>query len=375
MKPVLYEITEDALDRGLEGIPVGYSTTTYQDAKRGMIFLAGRSLNRCFDMDIEELLFLISHGYEPSRSEKLSYSHQLKESCRLPDAFISIVERHTMPMPLSELLRHAMLGMKEIYTSIEPFELLAKIPHLFGLCIRHHRRLPLRASPNIQVEYVERWFQLASLNFIEERSAQILLKKITALHLDPGPNSTEAFAARVIGSTKCSYPEALCGYLLACDVQERLKAYQRGLGFLHYFHHQATKESSYSDHLPQQRAKEIWDQLLVEGSLIHGYAQTRCPKADLLFDWAERWIDHSLVRTAIAVRDAAAELGLFPQEEAILSALFISVGWEMDEIVLNWLILSEMIGVLEQLRYDRCDAREGQGVLPFAPKYIYKRRD
>ena len=67
-KEVLFEVTEDHLNTGLRGIPVGTCRTSFVDPKKGVHY-CGYPVGDLAEMDPEDVIFLLFEKRLPNRQE------------------------------------------------------------------------------------------------------------------------------------------------------------------------------------------------------------------------------------------------------------------------------------------------------------------
>ena len=92
MSDVLFELTEDNLETGLRGVPVGYCPTSYVDAKKGLHY-AGLSLSEIYTMQPEEVIYLLYHGKKPKEQELKYFSQEIQERQLLSSQIIDAIEK------------------------------------------------------------------------------------------------------------------------------------------------------------------------------------------------------------------------------------------------------------------------------------------
>ena len=78
MSKVLFEVTEDHLETGLRGYPVGYCTTSFVDPEKGL-FYRGKSASELSGHSPEQIIYLLMNGKEASESELNDFTQQLQK--------------------------------------------------------------------------------------------------------------------------------------------------------------------------------------------------------------------------------------------------------------------------------------------------------
>ena len=102
MSEVLFEVTNDSLETGLRGYPVGYCTTSTVDPIKGL-FYAGHPLSEMSHWEPEQVIYLLFHGKEGSAAEVQGFSSALRSrSACSPELirYIRQLPRESHPMKL-----------------------------------------------------------------------------------------------------------------------------------------------------------------------------------------------------------------------------------------------------------------------------------
>ena len=152
-KEVLFEVTEDHLDTGLRGIPVGTCRTSFVDPKKGVHY-CGYPVGDLADMDPEDVIFLLFEKRLPNRQESQDFRHELAQRAeRLPTGALRVLESLTPstghPMDWLSIGIQA-LGVAETTGDIraDGLNLISRMPELMATIfrLRGGRGLPEVAS-------------------------------------------------------------------------------------------------------------------------------------------------------------------------------------------------------------------------------------
>src|ERR1700722_5501117 len=82
-KEVLFQITEENLETGLRGIPVGYCTTSRVDPEKGL-FYCEHPITEVADWEPERVIFLLYYGHDGTPNEIHAFKQELKKRAGLP---------------------------------------------------------------------------------------------------------------------------------------------------------------------------------------------------------------------------------------------------------------------------------------------------
>lgn len=82
MAEVLFQITTENLDTGMRGYPVGYCTTSFVDAQKGL-FYCGKPIKELAYKEPQEVIYLLYYGKEGSPKEVAEFFKDLKKKIGL----------------------------------------------------------------------------------------------------------------------------------------------------------------------------------------------------------------------------------------------------------------------------------------------------
>ena len=81
---VLFEITEDLLDTGLRGVPVGTCKTSAVDPDTGVSYV-GYPIADLKDLPAEDVIYLIHHKSLPTKEQAAAFKADLAQRSKVPD--------------------------------------------------------------------------------------------------------------------------------------------------------------------------------------------------------------------------------------------------------------------------------------------------
>src|ERR1700733_5869826 len=154
MPEVLFQITEENLETGMRGYPVGYCTTSSVDPVKGL-FYVGRPVSELDSWRPENVIYLLYHGKEGNSQEVQKFVDDLKNraSC-LPDVlkYLHQYPKEAHPM---QFLCHAIslcgtFEGKQDYRE-DGLNIVAKMPLLAAHLINEHAGwvLPKPSRPEL----------------------------------------------------------------------------------------------------------------------------------------------------------------------------------------------------------------------------------
>ena len=205
-KEVLFEVTEDHLDTGLRGIPVGTCRTSFVDPKKGVHY-CGYPVGDLADMSPEDVIFLLFEKRLPNRQESQDFRHELVQRAeRLPTGALRVLESLTPgsghPMDWLSIGIQA-LGVAETTGDIraDGLNLVSRMPELMATIfrLRGGRGLPEVASEP-ERGMVENFVHLLGLDGANAERMIRTLRVFLVLHMDHGGGNLSTFTGKAVAS-------------------------------------------------------------------------------------------------------------------------------------------------------------------------------
>lgn len=141
MAKVLFEITEDHLETGMRGYPIGYCTTSTVDPIKGLFYI-NRAVEQVAYWEPEEVIYLLYYGKEGTAEEVSTFSKDLQKRAKCSSetiAQIRLLPRKGHPMELfCAALMIAGIFEKTGDYQKDCLNLIAKIPEITATVINHH---------------------------------------------------------------------------------------------------------------------------------------------------------------------------------------------------------------------------------------------
>ena len=382
-KLVLFEITEEQLETGLRGVPVGYCSTSTVDPQKGLHY-SGIPVSQMVHWSPEQVLYLLTNGREGSKAEVEGYYHQLVErqglSPRLHEAILRL-PRDLHPM---NLLSMALL-LASSYEATgnwqeDALRLIAKIPAIGALVIRHHAgwQAPLHSSAT---GYMEQFIELLGCPTGDRAMLTRVLRLFNILHYDHGGGNLSTFIGKAVASGLADLYQSLSAAMCALAGPRHGKANQDALQFV---------EELLASVGPQPRDEQLQAALqehIAGGGLLYGFGhavlRVEDPRATTLYGVAEELFPGSpLVQLALRLRRAGSVVlqqqskvsNPYPNVDAISGVLLSAAGFHYPEYFTVLFGIARVVGIAIQIVDERCYARQGKGTPIVRPKYIYRPR-
>jgi citrate synthase len=136
---VLFEITEDLLDTGLRGFPVGTCKTSAVDPETGVSYV-GYPIADLKDLPAEDVIYLLFHKNLPTKEQATAFKADLAKRSKVPDDVFKLLKGlpkkgHPMEWFLAGILGLGMTGKTGDYNE-DVLNLVARIRTLVAAIYR-----------------------------------------------------------------------------------------------------------------------------------------------------------------------------------------------------------------------------------------------
>jgi len=383
MSKVLFEITEDHLETGLRGVPVGYCPTSFVDPIKGL-FYRGRAVSELTDHSPEQVIYLLYHGKEGSSKEIQEFSKLLHDRGHLSQAVIRHIQAlprqgHPMKLFCEALLILGMLESQEDYKE-DCLNLIAKIPHLVATVINYHAGWGETPNPNPNLGYMENFSAMLRAPGIKDKEKFTdVLKLFNILHYDHGGGNLSTFVGKAVASGLEDMYGSIASAMCALAGPRHGKANQDCLEFVQEVLEQLGEEASLYD------VEKLIQQRLDNKQLVYGFGhavlRAEDARASVLYEYGRKNFSHDpLIHMALLLREAGPKVlsknpkvsNPYSNVDAISGSILCASGFNYPEYFTILFGLSRSVGIAIQIVYERCIARDGKGTPIIRPKYIYR---
>jgi citrate synthase len=384
MPDTLFQITDEQLETGLRGVPVGYCTTSYVDAQKGL-FYVGQPIAKLANKEPEEVIYLLYYGREGSSQEIENFSLDLRRRATCsPEVIkqIKLLPRQGHPMKLmsAAILILAMLESKDDYKE-DALNLVAKMPHLVAAVINHHAGWGETPPPQANLGYMENFVQMLQLPGLNRAAFIPVMKLFNILHYDHGGGNLSTFVGKAVASGLEDMYGSITSSMCALAGPRHGKANQDCLEFVR----EVLKEVG--EKPTAKQVEELIRKRLANHELVFGFGhavlRVEDARASLFYDYAEKhYPENPLVRVALHLRTEGSKVlaenpkisDPHPNVDAVSGTVLAAAGFDFPEYFTVLFGLARTVGIAFQIVYERCEARGGKGTPIIRPKYIYKAR-
>lgn len=384
MGDALFEITKDHLDTGLRGFPVGYCSTSYVDAQKGL-FYVNKPIPELAGWEPEQVIYLLYHGKEGNPSEIAAFKKDLAERNTCTPEVVKAIHAlpkagHPMQLFSLALLILGMFEGKNNYRE-DCLNLIAKIPHLVALVINFHAGWGETPAPRKDLGYMENFTQMVKVPNAKREELTQAFKLFNILHYDHGGGNLSTFVGKAVASSLEDLYGSIASAMCALAGPRHGRANQDCLEFVQEVL-KAVGEKATAAQVEEFIRKRLANNQLVFG-FGHAVLRVEDPRATVQYDYVKKhYPNHPLVKIALLLRTEGSKvLSENPKisdphanVDAISGTLLTAAGFSYPEYFTVLFGLARSVGIAIQIVYDRLEARGGKGTPIVRPKYLYKPR-
>lgn len=384
MTEILFQVTEEQLETGMRGYPVGYCTTSFVDPEKGL-FYRGRPISEFATMDPEAVAYFLTSGKEPSGEGYQQFISFLRSNAALNDSVVQHIyglprSGHPMKLFCSAILLLGMIEGTGDYKK-DAALLMAKLPHLVACVINHHAGWGETAKPNADAGYMESFTQMLKVPNKNEEQLTELFRLYNILHYDHGGGNLSAFVGKAIASGLEDMFGSMSGAMCALAGPRHGKANQDSLEFVNEVLGQLGEAATEADVEALIRKRLEAKQVVV--GFGHAVLRREDARAAVFYDFIEkRAPDAPLTKIAKLLRSVGPKVlkenpkisNPYPNVDAVSGVALSVSGFTYPEYYTVLFGLSRGVGIAAQILYERLEARDGKGTPIVRPKYIYKGR-
>lgn len=383
MSKELFVITEDHLETGMRGFPVGYCVTSFVDPQKGL-FYCEKPVSDLAQAKPQDVMYLLFYGKEGTEKDRKEFYQELKKRSLCSEKVIKHIhllpkEGHPMQLFSAALLFLGMFEKTGDYKE-DCLRAIAKMPHLTASVINHHAGWGETPEPDFDLGYMEAFTKM--LNPPEKTShLQEVLRLFNVLHYDHGGGNLSAFVGKAVASGLEDLFGSLSASMCALAGPRHGSANQESLEFVKEIHKEVGDNATVDDVEAHIRFR-LANKKLVFG-FGHAVLRVEDPRASIFYSFAEKhFSQHPLVKTALLLREAGPRVlkenpkitDPYPNIDAVSGALLTAAGFHYPQYYTILFGLSRSIGIAIQIVYERLEARGGKGTPIVRPKYLYKER-
>jgi len=373
-------LTEENLETGLRGIPVGYCPTSKVDPILGLSY-GGILLKDLAHKDPEDVIFLLLNRRFPVGNEVKEFKKELHSRAKLNPRVIAGLkalprEGHPMKWLVAGLNFMGMFAKNNSYRE-ECLNVIAQMPELVAAIFRIRAGWGEPIAPKPELGYMENFVYMLSAPGASKHFTR-LIRIFDILHFDHGGGNLSAFTGKVVASGQedmyGSLIGAMCGLagpLHGMANQECLRFLKRALD--------EVKDPTDADAVNAYLQK-LWDKKEKLFGFGHAVLRVEDPRATVQYELGDEICpDNPLFLMSKAMRVHGTNFlkqhpkvqSPYPNVDAVSGSLLTACGLTDETYYTVLFGMSRCVGISIQIVYEREEARGGKGTPIVRPKYIY----
>lgn len=381
---VLFEVTKDALETGLRGIPVGYCVTSFVDPYKGLTYV-GRPIAELAKQEPIALIYLLYYGEMGSASQIAHFQKELNQRAFCKEETVQAIEGlpragHPMDLFAAALLVAGMYEETGDYRE-DGLNLIAKLPHIAALVINRHAGWGTTPAPQPELGYIESFVSM--LNMPEPKTAELtqVMRLFNVLHYDHCGGNLSTFVGKAVASGLEPMYGSIAAAMTALAGPRHGRANQDCLEFVQAIHREAGEHPKPGDIERLIRNRLAKDQLVF--GFGHAVLRVEDARATVCYQYCQKHFpNHPLVKTALLLRTEGTKVlkenpkisNPYPNIDAITGSMLTAAGFPYAPYYTVLFGLSRAVGIAIQIIYERVEARGGKGTPIVRPLYFYKSR-
>jgi citrate synthase len=233
---VLCEVTENHLNTGLRGIPVGTCRTSFVTPTEGVHY-CGYPIKELVDFSPEDIIYLLFYKELPTTAQSSTFKADLAARGNVPSGLENVLQ--TLPKdghPMDWLsVGIQTLGMLDTTGNWreDALNLIARMPRLMGLIFRYREgRSTDIAADDTSKSLVQRFVDTVGVDEHLRAKMERVVSTYLVLHMDHGGGNLSTFTGKSIASGKATVYSAIAGAMNALSGPLHGRANQSCLEFV-----------------------------------------------------------------------------------------------------------------------------------------------
>ena len=233
---VLCEVTENHLNTGLRGIPVGTCRTSFVTPTEGVHY-CGYPIKELVDFSPEDIIYLLFNKELPTAEQSSDFKADLAARGNVPSGLENVLQ--TLPKdghPMDWLsVGIQTLGMLDTSGNWrdDALNLIARMPRLMGLIFRYREgRNTDIAADDTSKSLVQRFVDTVGVDEHLRAKMERVVSTYLVLHMDHGGGNLSTFTGKSIASGKATVYSAIAGAMNALSGPLHGRANQSCLEFV-----------------------------------------------------------------------------------------------------------------------------------------------
>ena len=381
---ILFEITNNHLETGMRGFPVGYCVTSFVDPYKGLTYV-GRPIAEVLNKNPFEVMYLLYHGEMGTAEQVKLFEKDLAHRAFCKKETLRHIETlpktgHPMDAFAASLLIAGMLEGTGNYRE-DCLNVIAKLPQITACLINYLAGWGPTPEPKPELGYIENFVHMLQMPGKNASELIQVMRLFNIVHYDHDGGNLSAFVGKAVASGGEPMWGSLAAAMAGLAGPKHGRANQDCLEFV----------QKILDELGDRAAPEMVEKLirhkLNNNELVFGFGhavlRVEDPRATVFYNYAEKHFPQNpLVKIALLLRSEAVRVlkenpkisNPYPNIDAISGTVLMAAGFTYPEFFTILFGLSRCVGISIQIVYERLEARGGKGTPIVRPLYLYKWR-
>lgn len=384
MSEVIFEITEDLLESGMRGFPVGYCTSSDVDPIKGLSY-SGIPIAELAEKEPVEVIYLLYYGKKGTAEEIAKFNKELEKRAKCRPEVIAAIQKlpregHPMKLFCASLLILGMLEGTGDYRE-DCLNLIAKIPEVSAAVINTHAGWGNSKPSKPELGYIENFTQMLNVPGANFAGLNEAFKLFNVLHYDHGGGNLSTFVGKAVASSLEDMYGSITAAMCALAGPRHGRANQDCLEFIQKVLAEVGENATAAE-VEALIRKKLANNELVFG-FGHAVLRVEDARATVLYKVAQKkFPNHPLVKITKLLRSEGPKVlaenpkisDPYPNVDSISGTLLSAAGFEYPQYFTILFGMARSVGIAMQIVYERCEARGGKGLPIVRPDYIYKER-
>ena len=372
---VLFEITEEHLDTGLRGFPVGTVRTSAVDPMKGVSYV-GYPVAELAYLDPEAVVYLLFHKQLPTDAELVAFKADLARRSAVDPRVLDLLaslpkDGHPMEWLLAGLVFLGMTSKTGDWLE-DSLNMIAKSSTLVAAIFRLRSGWGPMPAAKPELGLVENMVHQMAVPGADQDRLRELLRVFYVLHMDHGGGNLSTFIGKGVASGHADVFASNAAAMAGLYGPLHGRANQECLDF--------TREVGTADHAA---IEAFIRKTLAEGGKIYGFGhavlRAEDPRAAIQYALGEKLCPSDpLFRTAVAMREVTVRVlkenpkiqNPYPNVDAVSGTLLNASGLTDSDYYTVLFGFSRIAGIAAQIVDERTVLRGGKGVPIYRCKYI-----
>jgi citrate synthase len=381
---VLFEITKDALETGLRGVPVGYCVTSFVDPIKGLSYV-GRPIAELSSKEPIELIYLLYHGAMGNKSQVAEFQKELEKRAFCKKETMQAIEAlpavgHSMDLFAAAMLIVGMFEGTGNYRE-DCLNVIAKLPQVAAAVINAHAKWGKTPQPKPELGYVENFVHMLNMPGSKTKELIEVMRLFNVLHYDHCGGNLSTFVGKAVASGLENMYGSLAAAITALAGPRHGRANQDCLEFVESVLNDVGENATAADVEKLIRKKLAANELVF--GFGHAVLRVEDARATVCYQYCQKhFASHPLIKIALLLRTEGSKVlkenpkisDPYPNIDAITGSMLTAAGFPYSDYYTILFGLSRCVGIAIQIVYERLEARGGKGTPIVRPLYFYKSR-